>query len=76
MPLRSWSRWAITATTGLFFEWFANALSQKLPNGNHYLRLDLVTGPSAIGGSVPGPTPLTARNPYPGPREAYNEGGN
>ncbi len=61
---------------GLFFEWFANALSQKLPNGNHYLRLDLVTGPSAIGGSVPGPTPLTARNPYPGPREAYNEGGN
>jgi phospholipid/cholesterol/gamma-HCH transport system substrate-binding protein len=61
---------------GLFFEWFASALSQSLPNGGHFLRLDLVTGTSAVGGSIPGPTPLTNRNPYPGPAEAYNEGGN
>ncbi|WP_370250399.1 MlaD family protein [Nocardioides sp.] len=60
---------------GLFFEWFADALSQSLPNGDHYLRLDLVTGPSAIAGTIPGPSPLTPNNPYPGPREAYNEGG-
>ncbi|CAB4753581.1 unannotated protein [freshwater metagenome] len=67
---------AYGTNAGLFFDWFADALSQKLPNGNHYLRLDLVTGPSAVLGSVPGPAPLTPRNPYPGPLEAYNEGGN
>lgn len=72
-PLRAIGDYGTNA--GLFFDWFANALSQTLPNGDHYLRLDLVTGPSAVGGSIPGPTPLTRRNPYPGPREAYNEGG-
>lgn len=61
---------------GLFFEWFADALSQQLPNGNHYLRLDLVTGPAAVSGTLPIPAPLTGRNPYPGPLEVYNEGGN
>jgi phospholipid/cholesterol/gamma-HCH transport system substrate-binding protein len=60
---------------GLFFEWFDDALSQSLPNGDHYLRLDLVTGTSAVGGSVPGPTPLTQSNPYPGPQGVYNERG-
>ena len=61
---------------GLFFDWFADALSQQLPNGNHYLRLDLVTGPAAVTGTLPIPAPLTDRNPYPGPLEVYNEGGN
>lgn len=61
---------------GLFFDWFADALSQQLPNGNHYLRLSLPTGPSAVLGTVPGPSPLTPRNPYPGPVEVYNERGN
>lgn len=61
--------------SGLWFEWFANALSQKLPDGSHYLRLDIVTGTSAVGGSAPVKTPYTARDPYPQPSEAYNEGG-
>lgn len=73
-PLTAIGNYGVNA--GLFFEWFADALSQKLPDGSHFLRLDLVTGPAAIGGSAPASTPMTPRNPYPGPREAYNEGGN
>lgn len=59
---------------GLFFDWFADALSQTLPDGGHFLRLNIVTGAAAGGGSVPGPSPATQSNPYPGPQEAYNEG--
>lgn len=73
-PLQAISSYGNNA--GLFFDWFADALSQKLPNGNHYLRLDLVTGLSAVSGSVPVRAPLTDRNPYPSPYEAYHEGGN
>jgi phospholipid/cholesterol/gamma-HCH transport system substrate-binding protein len=59
----------------LWFAWFANALSQALPNGGHYLRLDLVTGPAAVTGVLPAPAALTPRDPYPGPAQAYSESG-
>ncbi|GAA4115841.1 hypothetical protein GCM10022215_15020 [Nocardioides fonticola] len=73
-PLQAISSYGNNA--GLFFDWFADALSQKLPNGNHYLRLDLVTGLTAVSGTLPIRAPLTTRNPYPSPYEAYHEGGN
>lgn len=73
-PLNALSAYGTNA--GLFFEWFADALSQKLPNGNHYLRLDLVTGLAAVAGTLPIKAPLTNSNPYPGPSEVYNEGKN